>query len=332
MSTEEQDLFGMTKVTFATIDRYFCRVRKAPQGSSRIQTGTYSFTLLFDGHPVSQLSNEAAAAVHPSSAWMLGQHLHSPSLHSTIIRCCQALLNSATGLQGASNAGQRHAATSCVSMSTLWHTCSSCQPAQARSIHHACSLAAARCHLMPGGGGRAATGGPGGLLAVTPSALQAATAPAPAHAFRGGGSSIMGPCLQDQQLLWLQSGSLRYCSAGRSASNQHLHSHARGISDTSATNTGSSGSSIYYMQATSAAGYHHLARQQPQQQKQQQQPQQQSSKQPPQHHGSSAAAHGMSSYELAAEKMSDREILATLAQHLWPKGGLWHSKQGFGQR
>eukprot|EP00878_Enallax_costatus_P011520 GHUV01012026.1.p1 GENE.GHUV01012026.1~~GHUV01012026.1.p1 ORF type:complete len:734 (+),score=173.55 GHUV01012026.1:460-2661(+) len=36
-------------------------------------------------------------------------------------------------------------------------------------------------------------------------------------------------------------------------------------------------------------------------------------------HGSSAAALGMSSYELAAEKMSDREILGTLAHHLWPK-------------
>jgi hypothetical protein len=33
-----------------------------------------------------------------------------------------------------------------------------------------------------------------------------------------------------------------------------------------------------------------------------------------------SAAHGMSSYELAAEKMSDREILTTLAHHLWPKG------------
>jgi hypothetical protein len=40
-------------------------------------------------------------------------------------------------------------------------------------------------------------------------------------------------------------------------------------------------------------------------------------------HGSLSAAHGPSSYELAAEKMSDREILATLAQHLWPKGELW---------
>jgi hypothetical protein len=29
----------------------------------------------------------------------------------------------------------------------------------------------------------------------------------------------------------------------------------------------------------------------------------------------------MSSYELAAEKMTDREILGSLAQHLWPKGG-----------
>jgi hypothetical protein len=37
-------------------------------------------------------------------------------------------------------------------------------------------------------------------------------------------------------------------------------------------------------------------------------------------HGSLSAALGPSSYELAAEKMSDREILATLAQHLWPKG------------
>lgn len=39
-------------------------------------------------------------------------------------------------------------------------------------------------------------------------------------------------------------------------------------------------------------------------------------------HGSLPAALGPSSYELAAEKMSDREILATLANHLWPKGGL----------
>jgi hypothetical protein len=38
------------------------------------------------------------------------------------------------------------------------------------------------------------------------------------------------------------------------------------------------------------------------------------------HHGSAAATHGMSSYELAAEKMTDREILGTLALHLWPKG------------
>lgn len=38
------------------------------------------------------------------------------------------------------------------------------------------------------------------------------------------------------------------------------------------------------------------------------------------HHGSAAAAHGMSSYELAAEKMTDREILGTLAHHLWPRG------------
>jgi hypothetical protein len=37
-------------------------------------------------------------------------------------------------------------------------------------------------------------------------------------------------------------------------------------------------------------------------------------------HGSLSTAHGPSSYELAAEKMSDREILSTLAQHLWPKG------------
>lgn len=36
--------------------------------------------------------------------------------------------------------------------------------------------------------------------------------------------------------------------------------------------------------------------------------------------GSTSPALGMSSYELAAEKMSDREILGTLAQHLWPKG------------
>jgi hypothetical protein len=29
---------------------------------------------------------------------------------------------------------------------------------------------------------------------------------------------------------------------------------------------------------------------------------------------------GVSTYELAAERMTDREILATLAQHLWPRG------------
>lgn len=39
-------------------------------------------------------------------------------------------------------------------------------------------------------------------------------------------------------------------------------------------------------------------------------------------HGSSATALGMSSYEVAAEKMSDREILSTLAHLLWPKGEL----------
>lgn len=44
-------------------------------------------------------------------------------------------------------------------------------------------------------------------------------------------------------------------------------------------------------------------------------------------HGSSATALGMSSYEIAAEKMSDREILSTLAHHLWPKGKLtWTHK------
>jgi len=43
-------------------------------------------------------------------------------------------------------------------------------------------------------------------------------------------------------------------------------------------------------------------------------------------HGSSSSAHGPSSYELAAEKMSDKEILTTLAAHLWPKGAVHFSR------
>jgi hypothetical protein len=75
--------------------------------------------------------------------------------------------------------------------------------------------------------------------------------------------------------------------------------------------------------AAAHASYHHVAQQQQQQpgaspDKQQQQQQQRHSHAQP--HGGAPSALGMSSYELAAERMSDREILATLAQHLWPKG------------
>lgn len=107
-----------------------------------------------------------------------------------------------------------------------------------------------------------------------------------------------------------------------------FHSSSIHHSSGDASSRGASSSVKTAAHAAGAAGMSAQAADQQQQQEHSQHVQQphKQHKHAPSHHGSAVAAHGMSSYELAAEKMTDREILGTLAHHLWPKGMLTAAK------
>ena len=142
------------------------------------------------------------------------------------------------------------------------------------------------------------------------------------HSPSNGVLSLLGPPMQGS---WITSRPDHVASAGRYGSRSSLTCrtssffHSSGFAgDSSSSNSSSSGAGSSGKAAAHAGGG--PAQEQQEHARSSHAQQKGHNAHAAGHHGSAAAAHGMSSYELAAEKMTDREILGTLAQHLWPKG------------